>query len=80
MVSKHTTDNIFFVPKECKEYIFLTRNVHVPGNQCFRFFYNCVKKKAEQITHVDRAFRKTFSVNPGIVSMTTNMLLLCWSK
>jgi len=42
----------------------------------FAVFCTCVKEKTEQITHVDRVFRKTFSVNPGLVFVTTNMLLL----
>ena len=62
------------------------QRVHIPDEEyarprkpVFSLFLQLCEKKAEQITHVDRAFRKTFSVNPGIVSMTTNMLLLCWS-
>lgn len=30
---KYAYHNNFLVPKGCKEYIFLKRNVHVPGNQ-----------------------------------------------
>ena len=39
-------------------------------------FLHLFQKKAEQITHVDQVFRKTLSVNPGLVSMTTNMFLM----
>ena len=37
-----------------------------------------LKNKTDQITLLDRVLRKAFSANPGLVSMTTNMLLLCF--
>lgn len=38
-----------------------------------------LKIETDQIARLDRVLRKTFGSNPGLVSMTTNMLLLCFS-
>ena len=59
------------------------QRVHFPEEESTRsrkpmisLFLHLFQKKAEQITHVDQVFRKTLSVNPGLVSMTTNMFLM----